>query len=106
MGLNKSGVLAAVLMGLVVLSGIHPAFADDEDNQDRAARWKQLQESIFPHRQVLDSGGIITVDAPPRALDAALVPIELRITSPKPVKGVYLVIDDNPAPMEIGRAHV
>jgi sulfur-oxidizing protein SoxY len=47
----------------------------------------------------LDSGGIITVDAPPRALDAALVPIELRISSTKPVKGVYLVIDDNPAPM-------
>jgi sulfur-oxidizing protein SoxY len=99
MGLNKSSVLAVVLMGAVVLSGIRPAFADDADDQDRAARWKQLQESIFPHRQVLDSGGIITVDAPPRALDAALVPIELRITSAKPVKGVYLVIDDNPAPM-------
>lgn len=99
MGLNRSSVLAATLLGAVVLSGIHPAFADDEDNQDRAARWKQLQESIFPHRQVLDSGGIITVDAPPRALDAALVPVELHITSSKPVKGVYLIIDDNPAPM-------
>jgi sulfur-oxidizing protein SoxY len=99
MGLNKSGVLAAALMGAVVVAGIHPAFADDEDDQDRAARWKQLQESIFPHRQVLDSGGIIIVDAPPRALDAALVPVELHISSNKPVKGVYLVIDDNPAPM-------
>jgi sulfur-oxidizing protein SoxY len=99
MGLSKSGVLAVVLMGGAVLGGIHPAFADDEDDQDRAARWKQLQESIFPHRQVLDSGGIITVDAPPRALDAALVPVELQISSGKPVKGVYLIIDDNPAPM-------
>jgi sulfur-oxidizing protein SoxY len=95
MGLKKSSVLAAAL----IVTAIHPAFADDQDDQDRAARWKQLQESIFPHRQVLDSGGIITIDAPPRALDAALVPVELHITSSKPVKGVYLVIDDNPAPM-------
>ena len=93
MGLSKSGVLAAVL----TFAAIHPAFADDEDAQERAARWKQLQESIFPHREVLDSGGIITVEAPPRALDAALVPVELHMSSP--VKGVYLVIDDNPAPM-------
>jgi sulfur-oxidizing protein SoxY len=99
MGLSKSGVLAAVLMAGTVLSAIHPAFADAEDEQDRAARWKQLQESIFPHREVLDSGGIITVDAPPRALDAAIVPVELQMTSGKPVKGVYLIIDDNPAPM-------
>jgi sulfur-oxidizing protein SoxY len=99
MGLNKSGAWAAVLTGAMLLGGIHSACADDQDDQDRAARWKQLQESIFPHRQILDAGGIITVDAPPRALDAALVPVELHITSSKPVKGVYLVIDDNPAPM-------
>jgi sulfur-oxidizing protein SoxY len=99
MGLKKSSVLAAALVVTALFVGIHPAFADDEDDQDRAARWKQLQESIFPHRQVLDSGGIITVHAPPRALDAALVPVELHITSSKPVKGVYLIIDDNPAPM-------
>jgi sulfur-oxidizing protein SoxY len=99
MGLKKWGVLAAVLTGAAILGGAHPAFADDEDDQDRAARWKQLQESIFPHREVLDSGGIITVDAPPRALDAALVPVELHMSGSKPVKGVYLIIDDNPAPM-------
>jgi sulfur-oxidizing protein SoxY len=99
MELKKSGVLAAALIVTALFVAIHPAFADDEDDQDRAARWKQLQVSIFPHRQVLDSGGIITVDAPPRALDAALVPIELHISSSKPVKAVYLVIDDNPAPM-------
>lgn len=93
MGLNRFSVCAALL----ILSALHPAFADDEDTQERAARWKQLQESIFPKREVLDSGGIITVDAPPRALDAALVPVELHMSSP--VKSVYLIIDDNPAPM-------
>ena len=92
-------VVAVVLAVSALLGGLHPAFADEEDDQDRAARWKQLQESIFPHRQVLDSGGIITVDAPPRALDAALVPVELHMAGNKPVRGVYLIIDDNPAPL-------
>src|SRR5260221_10777089 len=99
MGLNKPTLLAVMLTGCALLTGGHPVFADEEADQDRAARWKQLQESLFPHRQVLDSGGIITVDAPPRALDAALVPVELHMTGNTAVKGVYLVIDDNPAPM-------
>jgi sulfur-oxidizing protein SoxY len=99
MGIVRSKALTAVLAAVAVFGILHPACADEEDAQDRAARWKQLQESIFPHRQVLDSGGIITVDAPPRALDAALVPVELRMSGDKPVKGVYLIIDDNPAPM-------
>jgi sulfur-oxidizing protein SoxY len=98
MGLNKPGQ-AAALAGAVLLFAFHPVSAEDQDDQDRAARWKQLQEYLFPQREILDSGGIITVDAPPRALDAALVPIELHISGNKPVKSVYLVIDDNPAPM-------
>jgi len=103
MGLNRSSLLKVlawpIVGGLVLLATLPTAFADEEYDQDRAARWKQLQESLFPHRQVLDSGGIVSIDAPPRALDAALVPIELHISGSKPVKGVYLVIDDNPAPM-------
>jgi sulfur-oxidizing protein SoxY len=90
---------AAALCAAVILTALSPAFAQEENDQDRAARWKQLQESLFPHRNVLDSGGIITVEAPPRALDAALVPVELHLSGNKPVKGIYLVIDDNPAPM-------
>ncbi len=46
-----------------------------------------------------DGAGVIQLDAPPRALDAALVPVSLEITGGKPVKGVYLVIDANPSPL-------
>ena len=99
MGLRKPTLLAVMLAASALLGGLHPALADEEDDHDRAARWKQLQESLFPHRQVLDSGGLITVEAPPRALDAALVPVELHMTGKQAVKGVYLIIDDNPAPM-------
>jgi sulfur-oxidizing protein SoxY len=97
MGLRCFWLLAAT--AAFCLAVLNPAIAQDESDQDRAARWKQLQETLFPHRNMLDSGGFITIDAPPRALDAALVPIELHVSGTKPVKGVYLVIDDNPAPM-------
>jgi sulfur-oxidizing protein SoxY len=99
MGLKMPIRRALACAGAIILAGVPPVFAQAQDDQDRAARWKQLQESLFPHRNVLDSGGIISVDAPPRALDAALVPVDLHISGSKPVKAVYLVIDDNPVPM-------
>jgi len=43
-----------------------------------------------------DGAGIVKLDAPPRALDAALVPIGIDLSSVKPIKSVYLVIDGNP----------
>ncbi len=99
MGLTRLRSVCALLAGAALLGVLRPALADDADDQDRAARWKQLQETIFPHRQVLDAGGVISVEAPPRALDAALVPIELRMSGSKTVTGVYVIIDDNPAPL-------
>ena len=99
MGLNRKTARIATWVIVTASCLLPAALADEDADQDRAARWKQLQESLFPHREVLDSGGVITVDAPPRALDAALVPVELHMTGNVPVKAVYLVIDDNPAPM-------
>ena len=98
MGMRHPAVGATALICLTAIALSQGARAEDDDT-DRSARWKQLQQSFFPHREVLDAGGIITVEAPPRALDAALVPVELQMAGNKPVKGVYLIIDDNPAPM-------
>jgi sulfur-oxidizing protein SoxY len=96
MGMTRELTLA--LFAGLALGALQSASAE-EGNTDHAARWKQLQQAIFPHREIENAGGIISIDAPPRALDAALVPIELQITGKQPVKGVYVVIDDNPAPM-------
>jgi sulfur-oxidizing protein SoxY len=69
----------------------------------RAERWKALQEAIFGNRAVRDGTGVIELDAPPRALDAALVPVGLRLVGDQPVKALYLVIDNNPSPLS---AHI
>src|SRR5262245_26843322 len=86
------------LCALATLCTAPLAIADDDDAA-RAARWKALQEAIFGNRPVQDGAQVITLDAPPRALDAALVPIGLELSGNKPVKSVYLVIDNNPSPL-------
>lgn len=41
----------------------------------------------------------VSLDAPYRAEDAALVPITITLNAKQPVKELYLVIDDNPSPV-------
>ena len=75
------------------------AAAGDNDEAERATRWQALQQALFPGRTMKDGAGIVMLAAPPRALDAALVPIGIDLSSVKPIKSVYLVIDGNPSPL-------
>jgi sulfur-oxidizing protein SoxY len=77
----------------------HGAAAPDDEEAARVARWQELQHSIFGERAVQDGDGLIDIDAPVRALDAALVPINLSVKGDRPIKGIYLIIDNNPGPL-------
>jgi sulfur-oxidizing protein SoxY len=70
-----------------------------DDAAARAARWQDLQHALFGARKVEDGSAWIAIDAPGRALDAALVPVGLTLAGDRPVKGIYLVIDENPGPL-------
>lgn len=78
-------------------AGIDGAAAADDPS--RIARWKALREAIFGNRNIQDGTAVIQMDVPPRALDAALVPLGLTMVGGKQIKGVYLVIDNNPSPL-------
>lgn len=83
--------LAAVALACAAL----PAQAAYEDI------WPDLKSSVFGATEIADSDGVITLDAPVRAEDAALVPITIRMpaaTAAK-VKKVTIVVDKNPAPV-------
>jgi sulfur-oxidizing protein SoxY len=97
MGMTRrlSLVAAGCLWGLVCT---HPARADDEAAA-RSERWAELQRVIFPGRAISDGAGVIQLDAPPRALDAALVPFTITLPGEKQIKSVFLVIDNNPGPL-------
>jgi len=65
--------------------------------------WPELARDIFNGRQLADGAGLIAIDMPYRAEDAAIVPVTLRATLPpgdaRTVKVITLVIDQNPAPV-------
>jgi sulfur-oxidizing protein SoxY len=92
-------LLGAVLLSTSLLGTVSIARAEDDDAAARASRWQALQQALFPGRSLKEGNGIVKLDAPPRAMDAALVPIGISLTDAKPVKGVYLVIDGNPSPL-------
>lgn len=83
---------------VAAITGVQTAHADDE-TAARAERWAELQRAIFPGKTISDGTGIIELEAPPRALDAALVPFTINLRGDKQIKSVALVIDNNPGPL-------
>jgi sulfur-oxidizing protein SoxY len=88
-----------VLSGAALLGITFDTPASDEGDAVGAARWSDLQQALFYGRQVADADGIIQLDVSPQPADAAQVPVAIQLTSQQPVKGIYLVIDDNPEPL-------
>ena len=95
--MRRSALLA--LLPALMLSAALPQEARAEDEAERDARWSDLSHAIFGDRAVEDGAGLVTLQAPPRALDAALVPVSIVLSGGRPIKAVYLVIDDNPSPL-------
>ncbi len=88
----------AFLILLLALGGTARA---QPTEAERAARWADLRHAIFGDRAVADAGDRVAIDAPARAEDAAIVPVAIRVSealAPE-IRGLYLVIDDNPSPL-------
>jgi sulfur-oxidizing protein SoxY len=89
-------ILAGCLTGAAVA-------AQADDNPDTVARWVDFRDGMFKGRPVDTKGAaIIKLDAPARAADGAVVPIEITAQFPQTparyIKKVYLFIDENPEP--------
>jgi len=94
--LAAAGLFAAAL----ALCASWPAQAQEDKAPDP---WPSLVTDVFHGKPIKDGAGIIGLDAPVRAEDAALVPMKLTILLPKDdprtVTSITLVIDENPAPV-------
>lgn len=91
------------LFGIVVgiaLIGVPPAFAAAPEPDDP---WPGLVQDIFNNRPMNDGSGVIGIEMPVRAEDAAIVPVTLRSKlapgDTRHIVNITLVIDQNPAPM-------
>jgi sulfur-oxidizing protein SoxY len=84
---------------LLLISAL-PAAAEMSE-AERDARWADLAQALFGERPLTDAAGALSIDAPARAEDAAIVPVSLHVadTLAKQVRALYLVIDNNPSPL-------
>ena len=86
---------------VLVLAGpiAQGAQARDRDPAEEAQRWQDVREPVFHGRPIQDAGDEVKLDAPDRAMDAALVPLTVELHTQKRVKTVTVFIDNNPAPV-------
>lgn len=90
---NASAFLALAF----ALAFVHAAFAQAPAREDL---WPGLVRDIFQGRAMTERDGVLVLEAPVRAEDAAIVPMTLRFLDPVArVKKATLVIDENPMPM-------
>jgi sulfur-oxidizing protein SoxY len=93
-----AGLLRSCLAALALaFIGAGPALAQSEET------WAGLKPDIFGDRAIADGDGLLEMDAPMRAEDAAVVPITVRAVKPQAgetaIKAITLVVDENPAPV-------
>ena len=65
--------------------------------------WPQIARNVFPGQKLADGAGLIALEMPARAEDAAIVPVTMRATLPagdgRTLKALTLIIDGNPSPV-------
>ena len=92
-------IVPALLVALSLAAPV-TARAQEQPSEDT---WNNIKGDIFKDRPILDGTGLVTLDAPRRAEDAAIVPIGMRVNlggdDKRTLKALTLVIDENPAPV-------
>ena len=99
--LRPSWIVSVILTTFAL--AVEPSSANDQANDQANDPWPDLVRDAFNGRPMADGTGVLAIDMPYRAEDAAIVPVTLRLTLPpedmRRVKAVTLVVDENPAPV-------
>ena len=95
---SLSWLCRTVVMVSLVVASLGPAAAEAPSEA-----WPDLREWLFADREIRDGAGVISLSAPVRAHDAAIVPLEITALIPQAreryIETIHLVIDQNPAPV-------
>jgi len=101
-----SRVIVVALFATIYGAGsgsAHAQAAPSTADQPSEETWNSIKGDIFKARPIEDGTGLVTLDAPRRAEDAALVPIGMHVNLPaddkRTLRALTLVIDENPAPV-------
>lgn len=92
------------------LIGFAPPAAAQQTMATSDAIWDGLKGDVFGDRPIQTGTGLVGIEAPKRAQDAAIVPVDITIDpakAPGGIKSLTLIIDVNPSPVaatfEIGK---
>lgn len=97
--LHFAGTLVLTL-GFAAGMASFPAAAITTDDLES---WENLKEILFEGKTIEDGAGIIALETPYRAMDAAIVPITVSVLKPQTadsyIKDIHVLIDENPSPV-------
>lgn len=103
---SMSGLAAlALCMAAVAVAGLAPAMLFPNAAMAQAPVeedvWPGIRKELYAQRPISEEDGAVTLEAPVRAEDAAVVPITMRIPAnvAAQAKALTLVIEKNPAPI-------
>jgi sulfur-oxidizing protein SoxY len=96
-----SAVCAVLLFGLCAGARAEIKTGDDPE---ASPVWQKVRASLFQSRPIATATeDVISLDAPVRAEDAAIVPISIKTrlaqTPARYIDKIYLIIDNNPSPI-------
>ena len=98
-----SRVIVPALMAMAAVHFAAPMAAHAQAEQPSEETWNSIKDDIFKGRPILDGSGLVVLDAPRRAEDAAVVPIGMHVDftgdDKRTLRSLTLVIDENPAPV-------
>lgn len=101
--LHRFNRVLAGFWGMAMLSGLVLAPLAAEAAVEAEDPWPDLREALFDDRPIHDGAGVISLEAPYRAYDAAIVPITMAAafgqSEERYIKSITLVVDENPAPV-------
>jgi sulfur-oxidizing protein SoxY len=96
----------SVICAIIQFGACPGAWADIKtgDNPDASPVWQKVRASLFQSRPIAAAAAdVISLDAPVRAEDAAIVPISIKTRLPQTperyIDKIYLIIDNNPSPI-------
>lgn len=93
---------AALLSAFVVVSLTAPSFAGERKNPLQPSEtWQELKFDVVGDREIRDGSALFSLNAPYRAHDAAIVPIEIiqHDDTDLTIEKLTLIVDENPAPV-------
>lgn len=90
-----------IIRSVLIASGLAVAAVHAPASAGEVSIWPSLRAEVFKQAPIIENDGVVTLSAPDRAEDAALVPIAISLppASSAEVRKVTLLIDENPAPV-------